>query len=231
MHMDEAWRRLGKAAEVAARRGSLIFHLDLATEAARAAFAGQRIADDVLATVVDDAGYRVFAFDAAPLPRVLAEARFDGAGRALVDVAPEAVPPRAEVLARARRTVLTTAAVRSGAAYAAIVVPATDTQAPLEAYAIAVGVSAETLILNGHSYFRLTSDGRGVIETRSFVQSPAPGADERMTAEVRLQTELAVPSELHTYLSLKHGVPILLYAKALATHWRVDGERTMRTNG
>lgn len=230
MQTDEAWRRLLDAAEIAARRGSLIFHLDLATEAARAAFAGHRIADDVLATVVDDAGYRVFAFDAAPLPRILAEARFDGAGRALVDIAPESVPPRAEALARARRTVLATADARGGASSAAIVVPTTDTQAPLEAYAIAIGVSAETFMLNGHSYFRLTSDGRDVTETRPFVLSPAHGADDRMTAEVRLQTELAVPSELHTYLSLKHGVPILLHAKASATRWRIDGERTMRTN-
>ncbi|TRW14794.1 hypothetical protein [Glacieibacterium frigidum] len=231
MQTDEAWRRLGEAAEVAARRGSLIFHLDLATEAARSAFASQGIADDNLAAVVDVAGYRVFAFDASPLPRVLAEARFDGAGRPFVDLAPGSIPARAEALARARRTVLATAAVRRGAANAAIVVPATDTQAPLEAYAIAVGVSAETFVLNGHGYFKLTSDGRDVIETFPFVLSRVDAAEDRMTSEVRLETELAVPSELHTYLSLKHGVPILLRAKSSATNWRVDGERTTRTSG
>lgn len=225
MRIEEAWAALHDAAEYAAARGSLLFHLDLATEAARAAFAAQGLPDDMLAALVDEDGYRVVAFEEGPAPRAVAEARFDASGETIVATMPVGVPPRALTLAIARETIAAAPLDGSGP-HAAIVIPAHDPGRSLEGYALAVGESADTVLIAGHWLLRLDRTGRRITarEPLAAATDPAP-IDLPRSDRVSLVEAGAVPNELHTYLSLKHDVPLIVETQASGVRWRVDGER------
>lgn len=45
--------------------------------------------------------------------------------------------------------------------------------------------------------------------------------------DAMLAEAAAVPREVHTYLNLKHGVPLIVRAAESGVTWRVDGERTV----
>lgn len=223
MRIEDAWAQLHAAADLAAARGSLLFHLDLATEVARAALAAAGIATGLLATVVDDRGYRVLAFDPGPARRALAAVRFDALGTADVLPAPDRLPPRAVTLAEARATILA----HTGADHAAIVIPADDLHAPLEGYALAVGDAPDRVHLADHWLLTLDPRGGRVTARQPVVLAgDAPPHDIGALRAATLAVPCAVPHELHTYLSLKHGVPIFVQTAESGVRWRVDGERT-----
>ena len=224
MEIEEARRQLHAAADAAAMRGSLIFHLDLATEAARVAFAGRGIPTGSLATVIDEGGYRVFALDRDVSPDVIADARFDRVGNVVIDTVPDDVPPRVSILAKARATTEGTLAQDACLPHAVIVIPASDPRAPIEAYAIAVGAS-DLPRLNENWLLTLTRDGR--IVTSCGVLSMATGGGLRSG----LVYGGSVPNALHTYLSLKHGLSLFVETTGSGLRWQVAGERTMVANG
>lgn len=219
MQVEEALRRLCGAAALAVGRGSLIFHLDLATEAGRTALAARGVPTDALATLVDEDGYWVLALGAGATSRVLGQASFDECGDIVVNVAERPVPPAAEALARARRTV---DEARLGAAsrrVVPVILPPADLHVPLEAYALAVDPSPGAPVIDGHWRLALTPDGRRIT-------GRTPMSAGTLVGPAFTFADLgAVPSELHTYLSLKHDAPLLVDTRESGLRWRVDGER------
>ena len=226
MRIEEAWAELHRAADLAAARGSLLFHLDLAAELAMAAFARRGIAVEGLATLVDEQGYRTFAFDAGPDRRALAEARFDARGD--VDVLPptDSPPPRATIFADAREMI---AASLSGGrdGHAVVVIPADDPRKPLEGYALSAGNEAETVRASDHWLVALDPNGRRAINRQALVATTGtlPQDLNALRRTVLIVAE-GVPNELHTYLSLKHDTPLIVETLASRVRWRIDGERT-----
>ena len=214
MTIDEAMGDLRDAAALAIGRGSLMFHLDLATEAAHAALMAQGVATDALAATADASGYRVFAVDLGASPRVLASVGFDADGRAVVDTRAQAVDPLVEAVARGRLAI-------AGRGVAAIVIPSRKATT-LEGYAVAVDPSPGEPILEGHRRLTLTRDGRRVTGTQPLSAGTQAG---RADGAALLATPDATPNELHTYLSLKHDAPLLVDTAASGLRWRVDGER------
>jgi hypothetical protein len=225
MRVEDALAALQEAAGIAAARGSLIFHLDLATELARIALTAQGIATDDLATMVDEQGYRVFAFAEMPMRRATAEVRFGQGGEAILLPAPPIVPPRALTIADARATIVGTG-VGSGAAQAAIVIPSSDPRAPIEAYAIAVGESAETLLWAGHHALTLDPAGRHVTGRRAIELADPAASDMPAVQGALFSCPGPVPDEMHTYLALKHGAALRVETRGSGLCWRIDGERT-----
>lgn len=225
MRIEEAWAKLHRAADLASGRGSLLFHLDLATVLARAAFALRGIAFDQLATLVDEQGYRVLALDAAPSRRALAEARFDDRGEVQI-VAADSQPPRASVLADARAT-LAAARFEGAETHAILVVPADDPRAAIEGYAIAVGEDPAIVKPESHWHVTLDPDGRRIVRRAPLLvtERDAPAAIQALR-DATLTVADAVPGEIHTYLSLKHGVPLTVRTRESGALWRVDGEHT-----
>lgn len=229
MHVEEALAKLHEAAGLAAARGSLLFHLDLATEMARVAYAARGIMPSGLATLVDELGYRVFAFDVPPSSRLLGEARFDTDGNVVILPATQSAPPDALRLAEARETI---AAIRfgDGLTHTPLVIPSTDPTRPLEAYALAVSEDAETMLLAGHWHITLDHTGRRVTGRKALSASTGPTAcDIRGLHGAALIDAGAVPNAIHTYLSMKHGVSLGVETQASGLHWHVDGERTKIT--
>ncbi|MBW8745630.1 MAG: hypothetical protein JF628_15070 [Sphingomonas sp.] len=221
--------KLHEAASLAAARGSLLFHLDLATEMARVAYAARGMIPSGLATLVDELGYRVFAFDVPPSSRLLGEARFDTHGNVVILPATQSAPPDALRLAEARETI---AAIRfgDGLTHTPLVIPSTDPTRPLEGYALAVGEDAEMMLLAGHWHVMLDHTGRRVTDRKALPASTGPAArDIRGLHGTLLIDPGAVPNAIHTYLSMKHGVPLGLETQASGLHWHVDGERTKIT--
>ena len=226
MHAEEAWAQLHHAADLAAARGSLLFHLDLATELAQAAFALDGIAAEGLATLVDEQGYCSIAFDASPARRALAEARFDGSRAVQILPAFDRLPPRATTLADARATIAATS-FAGAATHAALVVPADDPRAPIEGYAIAIGDGADMVQSSGHWLVTLDGTGRQITGREPLVVTTGPApASVPALRDTTLSVAGAVPGEIHAYLSLKHGVPLVLHTLESGVSWRVDGERT-----
>ncbi|MDR6787199.1 hypothetical protein J2Y58_000537 [Sphingomonas sp. BE138] len=223
--IERAWATLQAAADLAAARGSLLFHLDLATEVARGALAAHGIADTRVAATADAFGYQVFTLgDGASAP-VLAAARFDAAGRARIDLHPGPPPPRAAAFADARATIAAATAAR-----AVVVVPASDPDRPIEGYALAIADVPDQAMLGGHWLLRLTPSGKQIM-SRTPLSAGTGGVAVAALREAALTTPDAVPHELHVYLSLKHDVPFVVAAAASGLRWRVDGERLTPLRG
>ena len=222
MRIEQAWAELHRAADVAAARGSLLFHLDLATVLAASAFATRGYAVSAMAALAGEDGYQVIAFDAGPDRTMLAEARFDRAGDVELSPPSRRPSPRAPLRADARETIA-----RSYPDHAAVVIPADDRRAPIEGYALAVGDDPEAMLLADHRIVVLDPSGRTV---RSDVSLPVTAGGGMLAVRQARDTPLvcdgAVPNELHTYLSLKHGVPLIVETLDSRVRWRVDGERT-----
>lgn len=226
LRIEQAWAELHAAADVAAARGSLLFHLDLATELARGAFEARGVPTDGLATLIDEQGYRVFAFGGDVSRHALAEVRFESNGAALVLPSPVAMPPLAPSLAEARATLLA-ARFDGDRQRAVIIVPESDPRAPLQGYALVASSGPETAHLTDHWLLSLDPAGRRITARRQLAAAIAPAAcSVRHLRDVPLGHDGAVPNELHTYLSLKHGVPIIVETIESGARWRVDGERT-----
>lgn len=223
MQLEEAWKRLREAADLAARRGSLLFHLDLAAEAGGAALAACGHATERLAVLADDDGYRVFALDTSASAQLLATAHFDAAGNVVVAEDGTAMPPRVVTIAQARATI--TAAGFENCV--AVVVPAHDPRGGIEGYALTVAQRAGAMRTAGHWLLSVSPDGRRIVDRQSLiVGTPEDEIAVRRRHETTLVSTEAVPNELHTYLSLKHDVPLIVETSASGARWRVDGERT-----
>ncbi len=226
MLVEKAVAKLREAAGLASARGSLLFHLDLATEVARTAYAARGLTPSGLATLVDEQGYRVFAFDVPPSSKLLAEARFDTSGNVVVLPAMQAAPPDALRLVEARETI---DAIRfdDGLTHTPLVIPSTDPTRPLEGYALAVGDDAETALVAGHWHVSLDHTGRRVIDRKTLSASSGPVARDIRTLHGEALIDAgAVPNAIHTYLSLKHGVTLGVETQESGLLWQVDGERT-----
>lgn len=225
MQIADAYAQLDEAAWVAAARGSLIFHLDLATEAARAAFARRGIATDRLATMADVRGYRVIAFDDSVLARAVAGAQFDADGEAIVHDMPADVPPRASIIAQARRTIAAEAP-----ASAAIVIPSSDPWRPIEGYALTLSGSPEVISVAGHTRLTIDPTGRRVIARTPIDAAIDPAAIAIAgRRDISIASDAAVPDAVLVYLGLKHGVSLSIHTSASGLVWRVAGERVSRS--
>lgn len=227
--LTAALDKLDAAAFLASARGSLIFHLDLAAELARAALANAGISDAPLAVLASADGYEVVALAGTATSCIIAAVRFDNAGSAIVTRPNTPASARMEILAHARTTA---AAGRDGARQAIIVVPPPRDagETPIESYAITLAITPGAIALGPHSHLRLTPDGRRIIavqplfaETTELPPLPPP-----RRSHIALTQPGAVPSELHTYLSLKHAIDLAVTTPDPGLCWHVSGERTRR---
>ncbi len=209
------------AAEAVAR-GSLIFHLDLAAALAPQAVAATQLAHErpVLAVDLGPHGYQVDVLS-ADLARDLARVTFAADGSAMLE------PSHGAPTARARRIGEATYTLRrlDPNARAVILPPHEDL---IEAYLIAESEREGDIVVGVHHRLRLTADGRTVLAQTALSRSPLtiPGTNGKPAFDIVLTHVLGeTPSELHVYLSLKHGVPLDIITAANEEHWQVDGER------
>ena len=231
MREDEAWVQLKAAADGAALRGSLLFHLDLATALGVEALARAGVATDLIATVIDEGGYCVLALEDRAVPQRLARVRFAADSRPQLHRDEGAATQPEAALARARRTVAD--ARLTGAARAtAIAIPQRAAAAPgdpIEVYALALAERPGDVVLGIHWHTTVSGDGATLLSrtplSRSALVLPARG-EEAPPFAVQVTHFGAVPSEIHTYASLKHGMALSVAALDSAVVWAVEGERT-----
>lgn len=225
MQVEDAVTKLRQAADLAAARGSLLFHLDLATAVAEAALASQNTTYLGLAALVDDQGYRVIALDGLSSVEPVAEVRYDERGKPQVHPGSE-TPPRAAAFASARELIRTTR-IDDETEYVAVVIPADDPRKPLQGYAIAIAASSDYASLGPHWLVALDKAGRKITARTTL---PVGGSSAilavHLLADQTLVTDEAVPNEIHTYLSLKHSARLRVNTTGSGLSWRIDGERT-----
>lgn len=219
MEYAEALEQLRAAGELAARRGSLMFHLDLATELARVALEAEGVPTDALAPLAGADGYRVVALDLGAPTRALATVSFNPRGAAVVRRGTKEPLAFAEAVARARQMVA-----RAFPELAPILIPSA-TAAVLDGYAIATR-NADTIMLAGHWFATVADEGRRLSYCEPIVADrfAAPMGSIVVGTRGAIEVAGAAPNELHVYLSLKHGVPLHIRTPDSGLDWRVDGE-------
>lgn len=218
---------LATAARFAAARGAMLFRLDAATELARAAMRGGEVGGGHLVAFVDDGEFGVACVEEGLPARLRTLVRFDGT-RALVSVAGEPAPAVLEAMAAARGTVARAELVPPTLPSTVLVVSPTGPAAELEAYAVRLASGAGDLVLGVHWRARLSGDGR-VLRAREPLSRAAitiPASGGRLPERIELAHQGACPTEMHHYLSLKHGVAFDLFALDSEIWWRVEGERS-----
>lgn len=232
MREDEALIQLQAAANGAAVRGSLLFHLDLAAALGLEALAEAGVAADLYTVLVDGEGYGVLAIADGAAPREQAIVRFSSEGRPLV--AGRDGAPRAADLARARAARTVTDAKLTGAARETIVtIPPSDRARatdPIEVYALALPDVAGDVVLGVHWRAIVSADGGAILSQEPLSRSALvlPSQDGAPPFGVQVTHFGAVPSEIHTWLSLKHGMALSVAALDSDILWMVEGERTTR---
>lgn len=246
MREDDSLIQLQAAANAAAVRGSLLFHLDLAaalgldalvaTETGADTDAGAEAATNLYTVLVDGEGYGVLAIADGVAPQERAIVRFAADGRPIVQ--PRSGPPRAADLARARAARTVTAAKLTGQGQAgtreAIVAIPQSSQAhssdPIEVYALALPDVPADVVLGVHWYAKVSADGATILSSEPLSKAPLvlPSQGGEPPFGVQVTHFGAVPSEIHTWLSLKHGMALSVIALESDTVWMVEAERTTR---
>ena len=229
--VQQAIVQLRAAAEAAAMRGSLLFHLDLAASLATDALAAAGVPADFHAMLVDADGYGVLALEDGAFPRERAMVRFAADGRPVLSERSGAATLAMAALARARRTAAGAGLVPGRSV--AIAIPqrsAARPSDPIEAYVLALppADAASDLVLGIHWRLSLSGDGDTILtrEPLSRTALVLPGARGVPAYGIEVTHFGAVPSETHTWLSLKHGVAIRVVAMESMQLWDVEGERT-----
>lgn len=233
MREDQARLRLKAAAEDAAVRGSLIFHLDLAMALGAEALAEAGIAAPLAAALVDEEGYGLVALDDGPVPQRRATVRFAPDGRPLVAAAGGAATAAEAARARAART-LAEARLTDPARGRLVVIPqrrAATPRDPIEGYALALPARTGDVVLGIHHHATLAGDGTRLLASEKLSRTALviPGRPDLPPFGVEVTHFGAVPSEIHTWLSLKHGMSMAVAALESGTVWMVEGERTTLT--
>jgi len=227
MREDQARAQLRAAAEAAAMRGSLLFHLDLATALAADALAAAGVPADFQAGLVDADGYGVLALEDGAYPRELAMVRFAADGRPVVSPRSGAASPADAARARARATAAAAGLVEGR--HAAIAIPqraAARPSDPIEAYVLALAGPAD-IVLGVHWHLTVSGDGERVLTREPLSRSALvlPGRSGVPAYGIEVTHFGAVPTEVHSWASLKHGVSIRVATLESGQLWDVEGER------
>jgi hypothetical protein len=218
---------LRHSAAWAVTRGSLMFHLDLAALLAREHLNGNPLIEhaDGWAVDVTARGYEVVFMTDMP-DRELAIVTFAADGSPLVEVSEGAPSPRVRALARAART-MTSLAGRAPHTVIAIPPTAGSVGSELDGYVLRRADVGDDIAIGPHKRFRLSADGRDIVSTELLARSELilPSRNEGDLQGITVTHLLGdVPSEVHVYLGLRHGVPIDVITTSNDEHWRVDGE-------
>lgn len=227
MRQDEALRQLRLAAESRAVRGSLLFHLDLATEIGRTACRDCGFATQETATIVDAEGYALMALDGSPANALVAIVRFAPDGRPIVTPAKGAPPRAVGAMARAGRAL---ALEFPAPDHQIMVIPPSDRAGlddPLEAYAMKRSIHSGDVVIGQHWHARLSSDGACVLDKVPLCQTDMilESRPEMPPMAVDITHFGAVPTEMHHYISLRHGMALTVVTLESQLLWHVDGER------
>ncbi|PZU79334.1 MAG: hypothetical protein DI530_08825 [Sphingomonas sp.] len=230
MREDEARVQLQAAADAAAMRGSLIFHLQLAATLGLEALAEAGVAVPLHALLVDAEGYGVLALDDGAVPQERALVRFAPDGRPVVTARQGAATRQDAARARAARTVAAARLVPGRQDVIALPSPRRAApDAPVEVYALALPETVGDVVLGIHWHATVAADGAALLSreplSRSALVLPARGDTPPFAVEV---THFgAVPSEIHTWASLRHGIALSVVTLDSGMVWSVEGERTL----
>lgn len=229
MQQDDALRQLQAAAQFNAVRGSLLFHLDLAAELGRMALREQRFTGFESVVIVDGDGYGVLALDGWAGSTLIATVRFAADGRPVVAAASGS--PGRSVVAMARAA---DALGRefSAPGHAVIVIPPSDkatSDTPLEAYALKRGGGPGDVVVGQHWIAAFSADGSTMIETvpLSRTDMVLESRPDLPPMDLELTHFGATPTEIHSYLSLRHGIALTVVTLGSSLLWRVEGERVV----
>lgn len=223
--MDHAQeQRLRDAAAWAVARGSLLFHLDLAGALARD-FVVDHLPElefDSWAVDIGPYGYEV-VFLADGTDREFLGVTFAADGSPIAETRRGAPSPRLRALAEGARTL---AALPVPERRAILVAPPSDTSepdVPIEGYVLQLADLPGEIALGTHELCRLSADGRYMLSREALSQPTfIMRGDTQDVAVTHLLGD--APSEVHVWLSLKHGVPISVLTTSNQEQWVVDGE-------
>lgn len=227
MQQDEALRQLQAAADFGAIRGSLLFHLDLATELGRAALRERGLTDEQTVTIVDGDGYGIIALDDKLANEQVAVVRFAADGRPIMAPSSGAPPRRLVAMMWAKRIL---AREFPAPAYSIVVVPPSDEaphDTPIEAYALRRADRPSDVMIGRHWLATLSLDGDRIIDRIPLSRTDMVLASrpELPPMDLELTHFGAVPTEIHSYLCLKHGMAMQVATLESSLLWRVGGER------
>ncbi len=218
---------LRHSAAWAVTRGSLMFHLDLAAMLAREHLDGNPLIKQADGWAVDVTvrGYEVVFITEVPA-RELAVVTFAADGSPIVETSDGTPSPRVHALARAARTMAMLAGLTPRTV---IAIPPTagSVGSQLDGYVLRRANVGDNIAVGPHSRFRLSADGRDILVTEPLARSELilPSRHEGDLQGITVTHLFGdVPSEVHVYLSLRHGVPIDVITTSNDEHWRVDGE-------
>lgn len=223
--MDHAQeQRLRDAAAWAVARGSLLFHLDLAGALARD-FVAEHLPElefDSWAVDIGPYGYEV-VFLADGTDREFLGVTFSADGSPIAETRRGAPSPRLRALAESARTL---SALPLPEWRAIVVAPpsnASEPDTPIDGYVLRLADLPGDIAFGTHEVCRLSADGRYVLSREALSRSTlvVPG-ETRDLAVTHLLGD--APSEVHVWLSLKHGMPISVLTTSNQEHWVVDGE-------
>lgn len=218
---------LRHAAAWSVTRGSLMFHLDLAATLAREHLYGDPIVENADGWAVDVTarGYEVVFVRDAP-DQELAVVTFTADGSPIVEAGTGAPSLRVRAMSAAARTI----ALSQGMTPTTIIAipPTTGSMGhDLEGYLLRRADAPSDVAIGPHSRFRLSPDGRKILSTEPLARSELilPSRKEGDLEGVTVTHLLGdVPSEVHVYLSLRHGMAIDVITTSNEEHWQVDGE-------
>ena len=230
MREDQARVQLQAIADVAAVRGSLLFHLDLAAALGVQALHEAGIDPSLYALLVDEHGYGVLALDASAVPQERAVVRFASDGRPQVAARQGAAAPAAT--ARARATVTVARAELIAGRHGGIAIPqraAARHDDPIEVYALALPDTLGDVVLGVHWYATVSGDGTMLLAREPLSKSALvlPARGDLVPFGVEITHMGATPSEIHGWLSLKHGLALSVATLESGLIWTVEGERIM----
>lgn len=102
----------------------------------------------------------------------------------------------------------------------------------IEVYLVRGGEAKGDVVLGRHWHLRLDDGGRAIAAATALSGTilTIPGANDRAPKDVLVTHLGETPSEMHTYLSLKHGIPIEVVAMETNTRWHAAAE-TIRLLG
>lgn len=228
MREDQARVQLQAGADAAAMRGSLLFHLDLAAALGVQALHEAGIDASLHALLVDDQGYGVVALDASVVPQQRAVVRFAADGRPQLSAGQGAAVPAVAARARAAATVARAELIAER--HSVIAIPqraAARHDDPVEVYALALPDAAGDIVLGIHWHAEVSGDGTTLLAREALSQSALTLPARRDTPPFGIEvTHMgAVPSEIHGWLSLKHGLTLSVATLESGLIWTVDGER------
>lgn len=220
--------RLATQARASAVRGRALLYLDLAaamaSEHVRDTFADRsRIGGWIVDLGLD--GLEVLFLTRHERPRTMFRVTFAADGKTIGERMDDLATPRQLVIANAKRTAL--AAVPRGIVYNAIVIPPPDAplaDSSIEVYLMRAARSPGDIVIGVHWQALISADGARVLGGRAFSRSDETllGSNGVTPDEILITDSVGeAPSEIHSYLSFKHGRSIDVITIASRAYWRV----------